>query len=328
MPVISVVIPVYNGEQTIKETIESVLSQTFTDFELIISNDGSQDDTLKVVSNIPDSRIKVFSYSNAGLSTSRNRGIFQATGEYIAFIDADDLWTPDKLAEQLKVLQNNPQAAVAYSWTDSIDESGQFFRVGGHRTVNGNVLTRLILNDFIESGSNPLIRKQALIEVGGFDESLTHSEDWDMWLRLAARYHFIAVPSVQILYRVRINSWSYNVARMEADSLRVIQRAYAEAPESIQHLKRVSMGNRYKYLTFKALDGYPVWYKGFIALRFFWNAVKNDPVLARHKRMISKVLLRSAIVSLLPPQLAQKLLAKTTTHSDIFDLFKYIQLEP
>jgi glycosyltransferase involved in cell wall biosynthesis len=109
MPLISVVIPVYNGEKTIQETIKSVLNQTFQSLELIIVNDGSNDETLKVISIIKDPRIKVFSYPNAGLSASRNRGLAHATGEYISFIDADDLWTPDKLEAQLKVLQENPK---------------------------------------------------------------------------------------------------------------------------------------------------------------------------------------------------------------------------
>lgn len=113
MPTISVIIPVYNGQKTIKETIQSVLNQTFADWELIIVNDGSQDATLEIINSINDYRIKVFSYSNAGVSSSRNRGIDQAQGEFISFLDADDLWTPDKLKEQLKALQENPQAALA-----------------------------------------------------------------------------------------------------------------------------------------------------------------------------------------------------------------------
>ena len=328
MPHISVIIPVFNAEKTIQETIESVLNQTFSNFELIVINDGSTDSTLDIIASIQDPRIKIFSYPNSGPNHSRNRGISHASGEYVSFLDADDLWTPNKLNDQLKALQDNPQAAFAYSWTDSIDESGQFFRVGGHRIVNGDVFTQLVLNDFIESGSNPLIRRQALIEVGGFDESLPAAQDWDMWLRLAAHYHFVVVPSVQILYRVQANSWSCNVTRMEAASLRVIEKAYAHAPDSIQYLKRITIGNRYKYLTFKALDGYPVWHRGLTALRFLGNAVRNDPVLLKHKRIMGKVLLKIAVVSLFPPQLAKKVLSSNNKYLEIFDLFKYIQIEP
>src|SRR5919199_2454966 len=254
MPSISVIIPVYNGEKTIKETIESVLKQTFKDFELLVINDGSQDATLDIVNRIQDPRLKVFSYPNAGQSTSRNRGIELAVGEYISFIDADDLWTPDKLEAQVKALQENPQAAVAYSWTDWIDQSSQLIGKGSYITENGEVFAKLLLNDFVANGSNCLIRRQALIEVGGFDESVTPAEDWDLWLRLAARYEFVVVPSPQILYRISPNSASFDVWKMEASSLKVIEKAFAQAPESLRPLKKKSLGNRYKYLTYKSIE--------------------------------------------------------------------------
>lgn len=308
MPLISVVIPVYNNESTIQETIESVLTQSFSDLELIVINDGSQDSTLKIVSSILDARLKVYSYPNAGLAATRNRGVSHASGEYISFIDADDLWTPDKLEAQFKALQANPQAAVAYSWTDWIDESGQFLRPGGHISVSGDVYAKLLLRDFVESGSNPLIRAEALAEVGGFDESLPAVEDWDMWLRLAARYEFVCVPSPQILYRVSSSSMSSNVWKMEAGSLRVIERAFAVAPESLQHLKREVLGNRYKYLTFKAVEGTPERKKGLAAVRFLWQMVRYDRSMLLRSQILAIVLVKIAIATLLPSQLSQALL--------------------
>jgi len=308
MPLISVVIPVYNNETTIQETIESVLSQSFSDLELIVINDGSQDSTLKIVSSILDPRLKVFSYPNAGLAATRNRGVSHASGEYISFIDADDLWTPDKLEAQFKALQVNPQAAVAYSWTDWIDESGQFLRPGGHISVNGDVFATLLVRDFVESGSNPLIRTEALAEVGGFDESLPAVEDWDMWLRLAAGYEFVCVPSPQILYRVSSSSMSSNVWKMEAGSLRVIERAFAVAPESLQHLKREVLANRYKYLTFKAVEGTPERKKGLAAVRFLWQMVRYDRSMLLRSQILAIVLVKIAIATLLPSQLSQALL--------------------
>ncbi len=327
MTLISVVVPVYNGEKTIKETINSVLNQTFWDFELLVINDGSKDSTLKIVSTIQDPRLKVFSYTNAGLPATRNRGISLAKGEYISFIDADDLWTSDKLESQLKALQENPQAAVAYSWTDHIDESSHFLRSGPQQTFNGDVYARLLLEDFIGNGSNPLIRAQAFAEVGNFDESLLAVEDWDMWLRLAARYHFVAVPSPQILYRVFVNSMSFNVRKMEVASLRVIERAVAAAPETVGHLKQASLGNRYKYLTWKALDGIPERHRAITAIRLLWHTVRNDPPLL-YKRIVWKVLLKSAITLLFPPQVALALLQKMDRLSNLDTLFIHKQSEP
>lgn len=325
MPLISIIIPVYNGEKTIQETIESVLSQTFTDFELLVINDGSQDKTLEIVDRIQDSRIKVFSYPNAGQSTSRNRGIALATGDYISFIDADDLWKPDKLEAQLKALQNNPIAAVAYSWTDWIDESGQLVGKGSYNTEEGEVFAKLLLNDFVANGSNVLIRRQALAEVGDFDPSVTPAEDWDLWLRLAVRYEFVAVQSPQVLYRISPNSASFNVWKMEESSLRVIEKAYAVAPQSLQYLKRQSLGNRYKYLTFKAIEGYPERKKGLVAIRFLWNAIKNDPSL-RGAKVIWKVLFRIAAITLLTPKLAQAVIFKFKTLSNTTTLLGYMKL--
>jgi glycosyltransferase involved in cell wall biosynthesis len=308
MPLISIIIPVYNGEKTIKSTIESVLSQTFTDFELIVVNDGSQDSTLAAITEIKDARIRIFSFPNSGVSASRNRGLAEAKGEFISFLDADDLWTPNKLEAQLKSLQENPQAAVAYSWSDWIDESGQFLRAGGHITANGNAYEKLLLRDFVESGSNPLIRRKALEEVGTFDESLAFAEDWDLWLRLAARYEYVAVSSPQILYRISPKSASFNVWKMEAGSLKVIERNFAQAPESLQHLKRETLGSRYKYLMFKAIEGNLERKKGLAAVRFLWQASRYDPSMLRRVKIMLIVLVKIAAAIVLPSQQAQAFL--------------------
>ena len=324
MPLISVVIPVFNGEKTIKETIDSVLKQTFTDFELLVINDGSQDLTVEVVEKIQDSRIQLYSYPNAGLAASRNRGIDRSTGEYIAFIDADDLWTPDKLEAQFNALKSHPEAAVAYSWTDYIDEYSQFLGKGGHITVNGNIYPHLLLTDLLENGSNPLIRKQAFIEVGNFDESLSAAEDWDMLLRLAIRYHFIAVSSPQVLYRISSNSMSFNVLQQERESLKVIERAFNQAPESLQYLKKPSLANLYKYLTYKSLEGTPQQKKGLVAARMLSSAVKNDLSLLQAK-VIGKVVFKILVMVLLPPDLAQSVITKFKIFSNTTTLLGYMR---
>lgn len=324
MPLISVIIPVFNGEKTIKETIESVLRQTFTDFEIIVINDGCQDLTVKIVSSIQDSRIHVYSYSNAGLAASRNRGIAHATGEYLAFIDADDMWTSDKLEAQLSALKVNPDAAVAYSWTDYIDEFSQFLRRGSHITANGDIHPHLLVIDFLENGSNPLIRKQVFSEVGNFDESLTAAEDWDLLLRLASRYHFVCVASPQILYRISGNSMSANVLQQEAETLKVIERAFNQAPDALQYLKKQSLANLYKYLTYKVMEGQPNSQKGLTAARFFLQAVRNDPSLLKAK-VIGKVIFKILAVIILPPQLAQTAITKFKPLSNTTTLLGYIQ---
>ena len=326
MPIISVIIPVYNGEKTIGETMASVLQQTFADFELIVINDGSIDRTLEIISSLKDPRIKVFSYPNAGLAASRNRGISVAVGEYISFIDADDLWTPDKLEAQLKALQENPLAALAYSWTDLIDELSQFIRIGGHVTVNGDAYANLLLVNFLENGSNPLIRRQALIEVGNFDEPLESAADWDMWLRLAARYPFVAVSVPQILYRVNSTSMSANVFKQEVETVKVIEKAFLQAPKSLQYLKKYSLANVYKYLTYKALEGSPGRDRGLVAARFMMQAIRCDRTLFR-KRVIWKVWLKILMVIILPRRLAEPLLAKMNQLFNLHALLVHIQVK-
>jgi glycosyltransferase involved in cell wall biosynthesis len=324
MPLISVIIPVYNGETTIQRTIESVFKQTVSDWELIVIDDGSQDSTVDILSQIRDSRLKVFSYPNAGQATSRNRGLAKASGDYIAFLDADDLWTPDKLEAQLNALQTHPQAAVAYSWTDYIDESDQFYRRGNHLTLNGNIYANLLLTDLFENGSNLLICKKALDDVGGFDESLPPAEDWELWLRLASRYEFIAVPSAQILYRVSAHSASTQVGKMEAACLRVIEQAFSQAPESLQYLKKNSIANLYKYLTFKVLESSPARHQGITALGFFRQVILNDPSILR-TGVSWKVLFKSMVFTLLPNAQAEQLLKQVSPIANTTTLLGYIQ---
>jgi len=223
------------------------------------------------------------------------------------------LWTPDKLEAQLKALQENPQAAVAYSWTDWIDELRQFLRAGGYITENGRVYEKLLVRDFIESGSNPLIRAEAFHSVGNFDESLAFSEDWDMWLRLAVRYEFVAVSSAQILYRISPNSASFNVWKMEAGSLRVLEKAWAQAPPATPHLKRKILANRYQYLTLKALEGKLERRKGFVAIRFFGQAIIHDLTWLRRGKLMGIILLKIGLATLLPIEQAQGIRTRLKT---------------
>jgi glycosyltransferase involved in cell wall biosynthesis len=307
MPSVSVIVPVFNGEKTIKETVLSVLRQSFSDFELIVVNDGSVDSTLNILLGFSDCRLKIFSYPNSGLPASRNKGIMHASGEYVSFLDADDLWKKEKLQAQLRMLQLYPEATVAYSWTDWIDESGNFLRHGSHIGVSGNVYNQLLLRDFIESGSNPLIHRKAFEKVGGFDETLTNAHDWDMWLRLAAHFTFVPVPAPHILYRISPNSMSSNVWKMETSSLQVIEKAFSQASNPLKVTKREVLANRYKYLTFKALEGRPEARRGLAALRFYGQVLRYDPAWLKRPRLQLLILSKIAIATLLPTQIAQGL---------------------
>ena len=327
MATISVIIPVFNGEKTIRETIDSVLGQTFSDFELIIINDGSKDTTLEVVQKISDPRLKIFSYQNLGLAVSRNRGIANATGEYVSFIDADDLWTSDKLEAQYQALQETPNAAVAYSWTNCINQESSFLRRGYYLSFSGEVYHYLLLTNFLENGSNPLIRHQALKAVGGFDESLKSSEDWEMYLRLAAHYKFVAVESPQILYRISAGSMSTNTTRMEVETVKVIDRIFNQASDSLQYLKRYSLSNLYKILLYRTLQNTPGKSKSLSAIRYLWLATKYDPSFLR-VAILGKVCLRLLVAITIPAHMTKTVITKLGRLGDIVTIFGYLRLDP
>jgi glycosyltransferase involved in cell wall biosynthesis len=125
MPKVSVVIPAYNAMTYLPETVESVLKQTFTNFEVLIINDGSSDHIMQWVTQISDSRVRLISQENQGLPGARNTGIAQAQGEYVAFLDADDWWEPTKLEKQVRCFEERPGVGLVYTWTALIDASRQ-----------------------------------------------------------------------------------------------------------------------------------------------------------------------------------------------------------
>ncbi len=254
MPCVSVVIPAYNGAKTITETIQSILSQTFTDFELIVINDGSTDDTVDVVRQIDDPRITILSFENGGLPEARNRGIRNSSSEFITFIDADDLWTPDKLEDQVNALRNYPDAGVAYSWTAFIDESSQFLYAGEPFPHYGNVYPKLLIKNFIASGSNIMIRKSVIDQVGEYDATLKSAEDWDYNLRLAACQPFARVAKYQVLYRKTSTSMTAKIDVMETSILTVINRGFQLAPAELQSLKNQALSNTYRFFTKLCLE--------------------------------------------------------------------------
>lgn len=331
MPKISVIIPVYNGAKTIKKTIQSVLNQTFQDLELIIINDGSTDRTLSVIEEIQDAKIKVYSYPNSGVSNARNQGISHAQGEYISFIDADDLWTPDKLELQYQALVNNPSAQIAYSWMDWIDEDDRFLRPAARMSLEGNIYANLLIIDFIGCGSNPLILKQSLLEVGGFDPQLRGGEDWDLWIRLAARYGFVCVRSPQILYRQVATSVSKDISLMEKDCLKVITKSFQAVPADLRHLKFYALGNLYKGMLYRSLPDNlsetPDRGNIFIVLKYLYLSIKNDPSFMKAK-VVGKIVLQLLLIFLFPKQVQRLILKNFRCLKNVDAIHGYMQISP
>ncbi|MEM0981637.1 MAG: glycosyltransferase [Cyanobacteria bacterium P01_H01_bin.58] len=328
MPLISVVMPAYNAEKTIAETVQSVLDQTLGDFELIIVNDGSTDGTLTVLEELKDDRIQIHTFPNSGPQKSRNRGIERARGDYIAFLDSDDLWKPAKLADQLEALKASPGAALAYSWTDWIDEHDRVWRRGSHVSINGDALKRLLLNDFIGNGSNPLVLAEAIKAVGGFDEAILGGQDWEMWLRIASQYPIVAVSKVQILYRKSSTSraWSNNVKRQEKGFRQVVRKTIQGSPEVLKPVQRKVLGNVYKSLTVDLLERASSQKEVFAALRFISLCIWYDPSLLK-ANAIYKALARAGLLGLFPPKQYRSLVKQLGQLANAATLYGYLQLE-
>jgi glycosyltransferase involved in cell wall biosynthesis len=262
-PLVSVIVPVYNAETTLPDTIDSIQRQTFQNFELIVIDDGSTDGTLEWVRSVRDRRLQVFSYPNGGLAVARNRGIERSQGEFISFIDSDDLWTPDKLTLQLQALSQQPEAALAYSWTALVDEQGDFLFAKDASYCEGDVYAELLQHCFVASGSNVLVRKSCALAVGGFDTAVPAAGDWQFCLRVAARWRFAVVPRYQILYRISDRAMSANAQGSEKAMLRICDQAFAAHPLLLPK-RGECLANVKQYIAFLYLtraSGSEVWKK-------------------------------------------------------------------
>ncbi len=255
MPKVSIVIPAYNSLKFLPETMESVFRQTFKDFEVIVVNDGSSDDTEHWVSQIADPRIKLICQENKGLSGARNTGITHASGEYIAFLDADDLWEATKLEKQVLCLEENSEIGLVYTWVALIDENSKFTGRVFKNYAENDVWHQLIEHNIVESGSVAMVRRQCFETCGVFDRNLrSFVEDWDMWLRIASRYPFKVLKEPLVYYRQHSTSASRNWEAMEQSFRIVIEKAFASAPPKLHYLKGRSYGSANLCLAWKPLQ--------------------------------------------------------------------------
>ena len=255
-PKVSVLVPAYNAMKYLPETISSVLDQTYQDFEIIIVNDGSSDGIEAWAKQLVDSRIKFISQSNQGLANARNTGLSKAQGEYIAFMDADDLWLPTKLEKQVQILDNDRNIGLVYTWIAIIDENGNLQGKVRKNRVQGNVWLKLTTHNIVECGSVALVRSECFGKVGLFDESLPFScsEDWDMWLRIAAYYSFGLVKEPLVHYRKHSNNLSSRWQVMDESFQIVLKKAFDSAPESLQNHKSKSYASGKLIAAWKALQ--------------------------------------------------------------------------
>jgi len=198
MPKVSVVIPTYNRAHLIRRAIESVLNQTYQDFEIIVVDDGSTDNTEKVVRSFEDKRIRYIRHErNKGYPKALNTGITVARGEYIAFLDDDDEWLPTKLEKQTEKFEKVPdKVGLIYSGAEVREREKNVIQKTYYPEFKGDVRVRLLLGPMICGSHTALIKKECFAKVGLFNEALKTCQDWDMWKRISDYYEFDFVPEV------------------------------------------------------------------------------------------------------------------------------------
>jgi len=203
-PLVSVVITCYNYGHFLQTAIESVLNQSFQDFEMIVVNDGSTDNTDDVMHKYSGLKnLKYINQKNSGQAVAKNVGIKNSSGKFIAFLDADDLWTKDKLEKQMPLF-TSPKVGVVYSGLNFIDEQGN--KIDSQRTNphlafrSGDVVQYLFFDNFVPFSSS-IVSHECFTKVGLFDESLSMGIDWDLWLRIAVFYKFDYVDEPLLIYR-------------------------------------------------------------------------------------------------------------------------------
>jgi len=201
MPTISVIMSVYNGEKYLREAINSILSQDFSDFEFIIIDDGSTDKSLEIIKSFVDNRIKITSRENRGLIDSLNEAISLATGKYIARMDADDVCLPNRFSYQLKAF-DDAEVALVGSWATKINEAGEEIGVMSYPPIEYQKIKSFFIkhNPFIHS--SVMIKKEVFDTVGVYNSKYKHAEDYELWSRVLKKFKAVNIPEPLIKYRI------------------------------------------------------------------------------------------------------------------------------
>lgn len=258
---VSVIIPTYNNAQFVCDAIDSVLAQTYKNYEILLVDDGSMDNTRKVVEKYDGKQIRYIYQENKGLAGARNTGIKASRGELIAFLDADDMWLPEKLERQVSLINGFPNVGIVGCGYYGLDESGERVKETKGKNYSNK---ELLLNDLMVrnvvtgSGSGVLARKECFEKAGLFDESFRSTEDRDMWYRILNFYDLKFVADYLVVIRVRKNSLSKNVAMMKFSQKKFIQK----------HLKKMDFARKsrsYGYVYLDAAREYSIAHKRFLA---------------------------------------------------------------
>ncbi|MEC4985538.1 MAG: glycosyltransferase family 2 protein [Oscillatoria sp. PMC 1068.18] len=287
MKLVSVIIPVYNVEQYIAATVKSALEQTYPNLELLIIDDGSPDRSIEICQQFSDRRIKIIRQENQGLPSALNTGIRNSRGTYIAFLDGDDLWLPEKLTKQIEHLESCPEVGVSFSRSALIDEAGNELGTYLMPQLRGIDPFSLLRSNPVGNGSAAAIRREVFEEVGYygekngssevfyFDEELTRSHDTEFLLRIAIKTNWLieGIPEALTLYRINSEGLSANYLKKLESWEQVLLKVRGYAPEKIVCWESVSKAYHLRYLARKAIR----LHDGDVALHLVWRAIATHP---------------------------------------------------
>jgi glycosyltransferase involved in cell wall biosynthesis len=284
---VSVVIPAWNAARSLSRAIDSVLAQTWARREVIVVDDGSMDDTLDVLAGYGD-QLRVLSQANGGPSSARNRGLRESRGAYVAFLDADDHWLPEKLERQVALLDARPDLGFCSTATAVVDMRGEPVRDWPCCNAAQPLLDALFMHSAAISGSTSgvLARRELLLEAGGFDERLRGFEDPDLWIRLSARTGYACIPEALTVVVRTPDSVSGNLRAMCAATLASFRKNRTLlTPEKRGRYWHAACAGA---LTDYAKGAYRAGERG-LALAWLLRALRHSPL--RHGRLTLSLLL-------------------------------------
>lgn len=229
---VSVITATYNMAGYIGETLDAILAQDYPDFESIIVDDGSTDNTLEVLEPyLSDPRVRVVKQANAGQTVAKNHGLAEARGEFIAFCDADDTWRKDKLSLQIPEF-DDPRVGVVFSDIICVDGEGKVIDIPPMKRVGGQVTAPLLIDNYVPFPTS-VARAEVLAEANGFDESLTMSIDYDLWLRISVKHLFAYVREPLANYRIWEGQMSNKTGERLENFFKLLERFLADNPNVV-----------------------------------------------------------------------------------------------
>lgn len=256
-PLVSVVIPAYNAGAFINASVGSALKQSFVELEVIVVNDGSTDDTSDRLRAWTDPRVTVITQTNQGLASALNAGIRASHGAYIGFLDADDVWLPEKLSRHIQFHQERPDIDVTFSWVSAIDGYGKPVRLPCPRWRGTVSMSQLLADYMIRTMSAVVIRREAAEQAGSFDSSLERCVDLEFFLRVALLRpnNICAIPEVLTLYRRHDMQRTRDWRRMLQGWDQVVGSIRQRAPEAAAKVERLASSNMHRYCASLAYEG-------------------------------------------------------------------------